>query len=766
MIWLGGICVGLAGIFLAKYSIDRGMLGPAQRIILACTLGVAFHGLAEWLRRKTGESHPAFAALAGGSSIILYAAMVAALHLYQLLSPSLVFAILAFVSLLTMLLALYYGPILVILGNLGAYLVPLLVTNTSDSILVALVYSLIICASTLVLVRYVYRPWIWYGTFCGALAWWLVSCTTSQADGFRGFYLAALAYLLLAVPVFDWLLNRTPELEDPGNDSISFPSFPSSFTFLPTQVVLALIVLALGVSISLESFSPQAALTWSPLIIIILLACRARPELSSLLWLSLIVQWFAWLYCGLDLTADGIRYSSLFVWQQKDFLVFAGIMVGLYSGLGWALSIKRPYSHTKASLIIMAPVLWLALAYLLVTDLSVDGRWAACSLVLAMFYLITAAVRLQQNQKADGSVWMILAAHFALSLAMAMYFRQATLTLVLSTQLISLATLHRRFSVPGIEWISKGVIALIIIRLTTNPLLLTYPTDMHWSLWTYGGATLCCAVAAWISREEERIAKWLEAAALHLFVLFLFAEIRYWLYDGNIFAHEYSLKEAALYTGLWSLLGLVYSYRARVASSLAPLYLGCSKILLVLALLNYGLMLIGMNPLWSGEVVSSVPFLNILLLAYGLPVVAAYLAYRYYDPQFRTTGGWVAAIGFLIFVSLEIRHLWNGSLDLNLGFQDGELYTYSIVWLAIAVITILIAASKDILPAYRAGMALLMVVIAKIFLIDMDDLEGLLRVASFMGLGLSLLGLAYLHQRISRAKEDEDLITFEVDEAP
>jgi uncharacterized membrane protein len=63
-------------------------------------------------------------------------------------------------------------------------------------------------------------------------------------------------------------------------------------------------------------------------------------------------------------------------------------------------------------------------------------------------------------------------------------------------------------------------------------------------------------------------------------------------------------------------------------------------------------------------------------------------------------------------------------------------------------------------------MALLMVVIAKIFLIDMDDLEGLLRVASFMGLGLSLLGLAYLHQRISRAKEDEDLITFEVDEAP
>jgi uncharacterized membrane protein len=43
----------------------------------------------------------------------------------------------------------------------------------------------------------------------------------------------------------------------------------------------------------------------------------------------------------------------------------------------------------------------------------------------------------------------------------------------------------------------------------------------------------------------------------------------------------------------------------------------------------------------------------------------------------------------------------------------------------------------------------MMIVIAKTFLFDMADLEGLLRVASFMGLGLSLLGLAYLYQRFN-----------------
>jgi uncharacterized membrane protein len=45
-------------------------------------------------------------------------------------------------------------------------------------------------------------------------------------------------------------------------------------------------------------------------------------------------------------------------------------------------------------------------------------------------------------------------------------------------------------------------------------------------------------------------------------------------------------------------------------------------------------------------------------------------------------------------------------------------------------------------------MLLLALVIAKLFLVDMSGLEGLLRVASFMGMGLGLLGIAYLHQKL------------------
>ena len=40
-----------------------------------------------------------------------------------------------------------------------------------------------------------------------------------------------------------------------------------------------------------------------------------------------------------------------------------------------------------------------------------------------------------------------------------------------------------------------------------------------------------------------------------------------------------------------------------------------------------------------------------------------------------------------------------------------------------------------------------MMTVAKVFLVDMSELTGLYRVASFMGLGLILVGIGYLYQR-------------------
>jgi uncharacterized membrane protein len=41
-----------------------------------------------------------------------------------------------------------------------------------------------------------------------------------------------------------------------------------------------------------------------------------------------------------------------------------------------------------------------------------------------------------------------------------------------------------------------------------------------------------------------------------------------------------------------------------------------------------------------------------------------------------------------------------------------------------------------------------LITVSKVFLVDASDLTGLYRVASFLGLGLSLIGIGYLYQRL------------------
>ncbi len=46
-----------------------------------------------------------------------------------------------------------------------------------------------------------------------------------------------------------------------------------------------------------------------------------------------------------------------------------------------------------------------------------------------------------------------------------------------------------------------------------------------------------------------------------------------------------------------------------------------------------------------------------------------------------------------------------------------------------------------------ASLAVLLITVLKVFLFDMGGLTGLYRAASFMGLGLSLVGIGYIYQR-------------------
>ena len=50
-VWLGGIALALGGIFLVRYSIEQGLIGPGVRIMLGALLAAALIAAGEWQRR-------------------------------------------------------------------------------------------------------------------------------------------------------------------------------------------------------------------------------------------------------------------------------------------------------------------------------------------------------------------------------------------------------------------------------------------------------------------------------------------------------------------------------------------------------------------------------------------------------------------------------------------------------------------------------------------------------------------------------------------
>jgi len=107
-----------------------------------------------------------------------------------------------------------------------------------------------------------------------------------------------------------------------------------------------------------------------------------------------------------------------------------------------------------------------------------------------------------------------------------------------------------------------------------------------------------------------------------------------------------------------------------------------------------------------------------------------------------------ALILALTYVTFEIRRLYHGPV-LTRGETSGlEQYTYSIAWLAFGVVLLGIGILFNSQRARLASAAVIALTIMKAFLIDMSTLTGVYRALSFMCLGLVLVGIGWLYQRI------------------
>src|SRR4051812_38361538 len=166
VVWIGGVALALGGIFMVQYSIEAGLLGPGVRIFLAGLFATALVAAGEWTRRRefslglanVPTAHIPSILTAAGTTVA-FATIYAAYALYGFLSPAAAFVLLAIVALATLAAALLHGPWLAALGQVGAFVAPMLVSTPEPNYWALYLYLAIVTAASFALARA--RLWRW-----------------------------------------------------------------------------------------------------------------------------------------------------------------------------------------------------------------------------------------------------------------------------------------------------------------------------------------------------------------------------------------------------------------------------------------------------------------------------------------------------------------------------------------------------------------------------------------------------------------------------
>jgi uncharacterized membrane protein len=271
-------------------------------------------------------------------------------------------------------------------------------------------------------------------------------------------------------------------------------------------------------------------------------------------------------------------------------------------------------------------------------------------------------------------------------------------------------------------------------------------------LWGYG----IPALSFWVGshflrrRRDDVPLRTVESAAILFTVLLAFMEIRHAVNGGNVYRVNTSLAEFALQVcvalamaiGLERLRIRTGSIVHNVGAVLLTVYAGVATV--------FGLMLLENPMIWPINVGGV--FINLLLLAYALPaVLALLLSYAAAGRRHRAYANTIAAAALVLalaYITVEIRRLYHGQIPSGGNTTDAEQYTYSIAWLAFGVVLLGIGILFNSQRARLASAAVIALTIVKAFLIDMSTLTGVYRALSFMCLGLVLVAIGWLYQRI------------------
>lgn len=773
--------LSLAGVFLVQFGVQNGLLPPMLRVIVAMAFGGLLIGVGEWLRRREGDDEAASTAylpsvFAGAGLVAIFAATVAARQLYDLVGPTVALILHIATALLAVGLGWFYGPLLVAVGLVGAAAAPFLVGSDSGATPLLYAYYALIAASGLAVDAM--RRWAWVSALALALAYGGGFVMLQFGAGEQGWQVFVLAVALLAIALP--LMRLIPEHPGPSiiqamraKGTVGWPIFPVRLAAGSVLVsTLALLVLpGATATLGLTAFGALALLA------VVLLVWGEKAEgLADLALLPAVAF-------PLRLFFEVTQYWPLSQSFAAQVITLRAPGIGPPMTVTWLVGLAALVSAAFAwralrggsaglvhglAAVLIAPVS-VAVLELFWQPALVLGAWGwALHVMLLAAAMVGLAAQFARLDGADHrrTAYAALSALSLIALALFLLTTATALTLALAVQVLVAASLDKRFSLREMGLFIQIAAAVIGYRLVIDP-------GIEWAL-TAPLVPVLLAFVGVIAAEVGALAVLgrldrpmtrgvLESAALALVAVLFNVLVARWLVGP---AGDFSVQtsySAALHALPWLVMMVVQTYRANLGGPFRRLRQIIAGVAGLMALGGMAAAVGPLNPLFASQydqpfdLVKGPMLLDTLALAYAMPGLILLLAARRLGLPMRLRLGLMLVGAGLIalYAGLEIRRFWQGSFLAVPGVLQNELYSYTVALTLLGAGLLYQAIARRSALLRRVGMAVISVTIAKVFLVDAAGLSGLTRVFSFLGLGLSLAGLAWLNRWAEQVSRKE-----------
>ncbi|MEO8243427.1 MAG: DUF2339 domain-containing protein [bacterium] len=772
---VSAMSLALAGVFLVQYSVQNGLLPPWARVAAAYVLGAALVAAGEWIRRRDGDGEGSDTAylpsvFAGAGVVILFAAAIAARQLYGLIGPELTFVLLLLTAAIAVGLGWFYGPLLVAIGLIGATAAPFLVGSDADPMPLLYAYYALIAATGLAVDAI--RRWAWVSVLALVLGYFggTMMLAGQAGEGPWLVFLLIMPVAAIALP----LLGVVPRHDGPSiliaalaRGKSGWPPFPvrlaggtvliSSLAMMMLQgqtpligllAFAALMLLAVTLLIWAEPAEGLADLALIPS-----LAFIARLVLEPLNFWPLAANF---LTNAVDqrppetsgpMTATWLVVMATLITAAFTYRSFRGGTLSLIHGL---------------AAVLMAPVALAVMELYWQPGLTISPwNWALHAIVLAAA-MTALATRYASTDGTDlrRMAYATLSALSLIALALFILTSTTALTLALGVLAITAAWLDRRFVLREMGLFIQVAVCVISYRLLIDPGLdwaLDAPLVPVLAAFAGSIAAEVAALALLRNRGRAMTSGVLESAAMALTAVLANVLLSRWLVPLFSFTGPSAadLNYAATLNAMpWLILMLTQLYRAQLGASLRRLRYVLAVIAGLIAAGGLFAAAIPLNPLFAyyadgygAKIIGPLVF-DTLALSYAMPgLILLIAAWRLPFPRLLRIGFLAVGAALLaLYIGLEIRRYWQGDWIGGSGVLQYELYSYTIAMMLVGAALLYQAIARHSVTLRRIGMAVIALTIAKVFLLDASGLTGLTRVFSFLGLGLSLAGLAWLNR--------------------